>query len=155
MRFAGCRFARSEETGEEFLLCCVNDSATGPSYVAQFDATTFELVQKVYVDKQPLSLSAVSHNGEFLAVVTLEKTYILDTLTLKKTNTVQHGHDLPASGLCFSPDDTIVLSASADRSTTFVPVRAPAGSFCANFFKLLLNALVVLLLAFLVQHKWE
>ena len=58
-----------------------------------------------------------------MAVVSNTATiHLLDTGTLAKIQSIKTTHDFGSTGLCFSPDDQLLLSASADRKVFFFPV---------------------------------
>lgn len=70
------------------------------------------------------------------AVVTNDATiYIYNTRNLSLLYKKHNCHDLPSTSLAFSPNDTMLFSASADKSLKVLPIFQKSKSFAIAFVR--------------------
>jgi len=74
--------------------------------------------------------------GSMIAAVTNDATLYVYTSDLNLRLKRKDCHNLPSTSLAFSPDDSALMSASADKSVVLVPLRpspsATSGWCCAD-----------------------
>jgi len=99
--------------------------------------------------RSPISGMELSHDGKFMAAVTPDgEQSLISTESLKCVKLVKRAHMTFATAVAFSPDDTAIISVSADASATLCMVpKVTNGSMAvilAIFFAILAVAIHML-----------
>jgi prolactin regulatory element-binding protein len=82
-------------------------------------------VSKRPVAPSPISGFAMSHDGSSLAAVTPDaEQCLISAAHLRRTRLVKGAHLTFATAVTFTPDDSAIISVSADASATLTPVSS-------------------------------
>ena len=94
--------------------------------------------------RSPISGMELSHDGKLLAAVTPDgEQGLISTETLKCVKFVRRAHMTFATAVAFSPDDTAIISVSADASATLCMVPKATNSSIAVLLAILFAILAV------------
>lgn len=142
LEFRTCRFAVAPGGGAEVLVAVLTAAPRGPGLLGVWDPRTGEELQRLPMCAELLVQAETSPSGRFFACATNEATvHVLELgedARLRPFCRQVRCHDLPSTGLAFSPDEEFVASVSPDRSVVFVPVRRGA-TLCGNLVRVVLN----------------
>eukprot|EP00475_Leptophrys_vorax_P038622 TRINITY_DN6846_c0_g1_i3.p1 TRINITY_DN6846_c0_g1~~TRINITY_DN6846_c0_g1_i3.p1 ORF type:complete len:393 (+),score=100.09 TRINITY_DN6846_c0_g1_i3:97-1275(+) len=146
--FKGCRFSKEDP---HILYTWVNFTMRGPGSVLKWDVRTGTVLQIAAVSKDGISQGAISNDGQFLALGTSGGvSYVLKTSDFRKCNH-RMKHQMPITGISFSPDSKYVLSVSGDGSYDIFPTykKANVGLIMVIVF------LILAILAVGIQQKFN
>lgn len=94
--------------------------------------------------RSPVSGMELSHDGKFLAAVTPDgEQSLISTETLKCVKFVKRAHMTFATAVAFTPDDSAIISVSADASATLCMVPRVTNSSMAVLLAILFAILAV------------
>ena len=173
LSFRFCRFVKpaakdasspsSSPPPAEVLVTCANSGSRGASALQVWSISsvsgsgsasgdsTFKLVANIALDQAPICALQLSHDHALLACASNRSNiFVFDTRTWRRTHAHPAAHDLPVTGLAFSPDAQQLLSVSADRSSKIFATRRPPMSCGALLKRAVLGSLAVLLLLVLL-----
>lgn len=106
-------------------------------------------VSKRPVVPSPISGFAISHDGSKLAAVTPDaEQCLISAATLRRTRLVKGAHLTFATAVTFTPDDSAIVSVSADASATLTPISS---NDLNSMFKLVLVVFLLSLIAMAVH----
>ena len=165
LAFRFCRFVKpaakdaSSPPPPEVLVTCANSGSRGASALQVWSiapvsgsgsagggGATFKLIANVALDQAPICALQLSHDHSLLACASNRSNiFVFDTRTWRQVHSHPSAHDLPVTGLAFSPDSCQLLSVSADRSSKIFATRRPPMGCGALLLRVLLLVLVLLL----------
>jgi WD40 repeat protein len=112
-------------------------------------------MSNIALDAAPVCAAQLNHDQTMFAFATNRSTvFVFDTVLRKFSAKHVLVHDLPVTGLAFSPDSQRVLSVSADRTSRISLTRKPSDSKVGVILMvLLLLVLALVAFAYAVHHR--
>jgi len=133
----------------EILLTAFNQPQ-GPGFLAKWDVKTWQITARMKVCKERICKMQVSSDGRLVALASTDSVVAIHRLSdLRRITMKKAVHDMPATSLAFSPDQSFVLSCSGDKTIDFTSTRPGPGPW-KNILLVLLNLVIVFALAYYV-----
>ncbi|KAF8665705.1 hypothetical protein AX16_000157 [Volvariella volvacea WC 439] len=128
-------------------------SAPRHGYICKWDTKSWTVEKTRKISDKALTCFDVSPDGRLLGFGSSDLSIgLLDANTLAPFVTILKAHELPPTLVKFNPPSTLLISGSADNSIRVVTVPLHQGTATWGITMLLLITLVILLVAFLVEH---
>ena len=164
--YRSAQFINNPSTQTSDILCIVNCTVRGPSYLMKYrpcNTGEYILTKSQYINKSSALQLSVTNDYKLAAVATSDgSVYIYDINTLKCVTYRLHIHELPITGLTFSPDHKLLVSAAADKTIQFTKtctitwwnklIKSVVPTIIMSLFIVLLVTLFFELQPHLLQH---
>jgi len=125
-------------------------SATRQGYIVNWNAESWTVDKSRKVGDKGLTCFDISPDGRFLGFGSSDLSIgMVDALTLAPCASILKAHEFPPTVLKFNPTSTLLISGSADNSIRVITI--PAATAASGTFSITLIALLIIILAILVQ----